>query len=357
MTNSTLKAVSPGVVVGVDLGDRFSQLFVLDRATGEVLEESRLPTTRRAFEQRFNGRERMRIAMEVGTHSRWVATTLAEAGHEVLVANPRKLKLITESDDKSDKTDAEMLARLATADPALLSPIRHRSDGCQADLALLKARDLLVQSRTKVVNSVRGLVKSAGSRLPSCAAKAFHRRVRDLLPDALVPAVEPLLELLASLEAQIKVLERRIKDRSKEAYPEVEVLQQVPGVGPLTALAFVLTLESPERFPNGRAVASYVGLRPRRQQSGARDPQLRITKAGNGLLRRLLVGSAAYALGPFGPDTDLRRWGQKLDQRGGRGSTKRAQVAVARKLAVLLHRLWRTGEAYEPLKNARRQTA
>ena len=130
------------------------------------------------------------------------------------------------------------------------------------------------------------------------------------------------------------------------------LLRQVPGVGALTALTYVLTLEDPARFADPRAVGSYLGLRPRQADSGDLSPQLHVTKAGDEMLRRLLVGAAHYILGPFGPDTDLRRWGLGLAARGGKRGKRLAVVAVARKLSVLLLRLWATGEAYEPLRNA-----
>ena len=135
-------------------------------------------------------------------------------------------------------------------------------------------------------------------------------------------------------------------------YPETDLLRQVEGVGALTALAFVLTLENPERFAKSRSVGAYLGLEPAQDQSGDRDPQRHISKEGDEMLRKLLVGSAHYILGPFGSDSDLRRHGEKIASRGGKNAKKRAAVAVARKLSVLLQRLWVTGEVYEPLRNA-----
>jgi transposase len=131
-------------------------------------------------------------------------------------------------------------------------------------------------------------------------------------------------------------------------------LRQVEGVGPLTALTFVLTLEDPYRFEKSRSVGAYLGLVPASDKSGDRDPQRRISKEGDEMLRKLLVGSAHYILGPFGGDSDLRRHGEKIASRGAKNAKKRAAVAVARKLAVLLHRLWVTGEVYDPLYNAHR---
>jgi transposase len=249
--------------------------------------------------------------------------------------------------------DAAYLARVGRIDPSLLAPLKHRSAVIQADLVLLRSREALVRSRTALINHMRGAVKAAGGRLPRCSAVSFATKVQAHIPPELEPALSPVLETIAHLNAQIRALEVRIQAMTEERYPETELLRQVPGVGPITAATYLLTLEDPTRFPRSRAVGSYLGLRPRQKDSGSLKPQLRITKAGDETVRRLLVGAAQYILGPFGPDTDLRRWGLKLAEQGGKAAKKRAVVAVARKLSVLLLRLWVTGEVYEPLHNAR----
>jgi transposase len=340
-----------GLTVGLDVGDRYSYLCALD-AAGEVVEEGRIPTTAVAIQRRFVSRERMRIVLETGTHSPWISRLLSTLGHEVLVANARRLRLIAEHDAKSDRVDAETLARLGRADPTLLAPIRHRSEATQADLAVVRARDALVRVRTLLVNHVRGAVKAVGGRLPKCSTHSFPRQVGTAIPDGLMPALGAVLATIEQLSRTIRTYDRRIAELSVTTYPETASLQQVAGVGPVTALCYVLTLEDPTRFTRSRSVGSYLGLRPKQDDSGRSTPQLRITKAGDGMLRRLLVGSAHYLLGPFGPDCDLRRWGLRLAARGGKNAKKRAVVAVARKLAVLLHRLWSTGEVYEPLRCA-----
>ena len=337
-------------VCGVDIGDRHCQICVLDGA-GEVVEETRVRTTAAALERYFSGRERMRVALEVGTHSPWISARLEQLGHEVLVANARKLRMIYENDQKDDRVDAEMLARVARLDPKLLAPIQHRGEAARSKLVVVRSRDLLVQTRTKLVNHVRGSVKAFGGRMPSCSPGSFGKQIAEI-PDDLAPALLPVMETIRDLTTRIRAHDRCIEQAAKDEMPETEALRQVGGVGALTALAYVLTLEDPGRFKNGRAVGSYLGLCPRRDQSGDSDPQLRIAKTGDPYLRRLLVGSAHYILGPFGPDSDLRRWGLKLAARGGKNAKKRAAVAVARKLSVLLYRLWQTGEVYEPLRNS-----
>jgi transposase len=299
----------------------------------------------------------MRIVLEAGTHSPWASRLLVELGHEVVVANPRQIGLITGNDSKSDRVDAELLCRLGRVDPKLLRPIVLRSEGAMKARALLRSRDLAVGMRTMVVNHLRGLVKSSGGRLPRSGTAAFVAKTQAAVPETLQGVVAPLYELLGELQRVIGDFDGAIEREAAAVWPATETLQQIAGVGPVTSLAFVTCVETPERFASSRALGSYFGLRPKRDQSGARDPQLRITKAGDPFVRRLLILSAQYILGPHGPDTDLRRFGERLTARGGKGAKKRAVVAVARKLAVLLHRLWCTGEVYEPLRQANRATA
>jgi transposase len=240
-------------------------------------------------------------------------------------------------------------------DPGLLKPVSHRSEAAQADLVLIRSRDALVHSRASLVTHTRALVKVFGARLPRCSTDAFARKVESSVPDVLRPALLPVLTVISALSAEIRQLDRKIDALAKDAYPDTSLLSQVPSVGNLTALAYVLTLEDPSRFPKARVVGSYLGLRPRQKDSGDKQPQLRITKAGDQLLRGLLVECAQHTIGPLGADSDLRRWGLKLAERGGKNAKKRAAVAVARKLSVLLLHLWVTGEVYEPLRDARRR--
>jgi len=199
------------------------------------------------------------------------------------------------------------------------------------------------------VNAGRGLVKSFGERLQSCDADQMRPEMLAAMPEPLRQALEPLLKEVESLTERIREYDAAIEKIAQTHYPETQLLRQVKGVGPLIALTYILTLDDPQRFQRSRDVGGYVGLQPRQRESGQSQPQLRISKEGDVYVRKLLVQGAHYILGPFGPDTDLRRWGLRLAQRGGRNAKKRACVAVARKLAVLLHRLWVTGEVYKPL--------
>lgn len=343
-------------VIGLDLGDRFSYFFAIDRH-GEMLGDGRLRTTPEALGEYFGRVEPTRIAIEAGTHSPWVSRLLEEAGHEVLVANPRQLALISQSSRKCDRLDAEQLARLARTDPKLLAPIRHRGVQAQAGRSVLRIRDTLVRARSRLVAAARSTVKAFGARLPSCSTESFHKKVGDHLPDEVAGCLRPLLEVIGLLTEKIRRYDRQLEKISEEQYPETARLAQVPGVGPVTALAYVLTIEDPRRFPRRRKVGSYLGLVPRRDESGQRSPQLRITKEGDDFLRRLLVQCAQYILGPHGPDTDLKRWGLKLCERGGKNAKKRAVVAVARRLSVLLLALWVNGKTYERLRTSKPREA
>lgn len=335
--------------IGLDLSDRTATYVVLS-AQGDVVEDGKLKLSQADLQRTLGSRLPAQIAIEVGGQSPWVSRSLTKMGHDVTVANPRQVKLISDGHKKNDRLDAENLARLLRYDRALLRPINHRGATAQADLARLRGRDGLVRARTRLINSVRNIVKAIGGRLPRCSADSFHYKVRDHVPELLKPAVEPMLEAIAALTEQIVSMTRELETLADTRYPETKVLRQIKGVGPLTSLGFVLTLEEPNRFDKSRSVGAFLGLTPRQYDSGESQPQLRITKAGDPFLRRLVVQSAHYILGPFGEDCDLRRWGLKL---AGSGQNKirkhKAVIAVARKLAVLMHRLWLTGEVYEPL--------
>ena len=340
-TRSIEGRAGPSVTVGLDVGDRYTHVHALG-AGGEVVRERRVRTTAAALSTALAGLPRSQVVLEAGPRSPWLSRVVAELGHEVVVANPRQVALIARGQRKTDRLDAVWLGRF---DPELLSPIRHRSELGQHDLAVVRARDALVRTRTLLINHVRGAVKACGAALPSCTAEAFHRKVAGQIPDGLRPALLPLVEAIGELTARIAAAGREVEALC-EAHPETRALRQVTGVGPITALTFVLTIEDPGRFPKNREVGAYLGLVPRQRESGERAPQLRISKSGDAGLRRLLVQAAHYILGLFGPDTDLRRWGERYAATGAGNAKKRAAVAVARRLAVLLLALWKSGEVY-----------
>jgi transposase len=348
--------VVPETTVGVDLGDRKSVVCRLDSA-GRVLERRTIPTTRAFFQSYFGVLAPARVVMEVGTHSPWACRLLEDQGHEVLVANAARLRG-KKTRRKNDRIDAEYLARQGRADPKLVYPIRHRGEGAQADLALLSSRDCLVRCRTLLINHVRGVVKSLGTRLPACSAESFAKAVREEIPARVRSALQGTLEEIQALTDRVRAMDREVERKAEQEYAETKKMRQVSGVGALTALCYALVIEDPARFANARSAGAYLGLVPRLEDSGEYRSELGISRTGHQLCRRLLVQAAHYILGPFGPDTDLRRWGLGIAaSSGGKWAKKRAVVAVARKLAVLLHRLWVSGERYEPLRNAHRMQA
>jgi transposase len=339
------------MTVGLDVSDRTTEAFAIDH-TGGRTERFRFRTRRSELVEALRRFAGARVVLEVGAHSPWMSRALQDTGCEVIVANPRRVRLIAEADTKSDRCDAEQLARLGRIDVQLLAPITHRSEEGQRDLARIRARDGLVRARTLLINQLRGTAKSLGMRLPSCSADAFAKRLGQPDRGERLPGEDAVRQVIETLTREIRQLTREIEQRGATRYPATQLLRQIAGVGPITALTYVLTIEDPRRFPRSRSVGAYLGLRPRQRDSGQQRPQLRITKAGDPLLRRLLVNAAQYMLGPFGPDSDLRRFGSRLAERGGKGAKRRAVVAVARKLAVLLHRLWSSGEVYDPLRSS-----
>ena len=338
------------LTVGVDLGDQWSHYCILG-LEGETLTEGQVRTTPQDVAEFFQALNAARVVVEVGTHSAWIRDVICSFGHEVLVANPRLMEGSKRRKRKNDRIDANKLARLGRVDPQSLHPMQHRSAEVRQDLVLLRARDALVAARTELINATRGLVKSMGRRLPKCSSPSFAQKVEAAVPAEIREALLPLVRMTAALSEGIEGYDKKIEKLASEKYGHTALLRQVKGVGPITSLAYVLTLENPERFVKSRDVGPYLGLVPKQEDSGDSQPQLGISKTGDTMLRRLLVGSAQYILGPFGPDTDLRRYGLRLCERGGKNAKKRAAVAVARKLAVLLHRLWVTGEVYEPLRH------
>lgn len=342
-------AAQEKLTIGVDLGDLSSRYCILNEA-GEVVSEDQVPTTKAGFDALFDKMPSSRVALEVGTHSPWVSRQIASRGHEVIVANPHKVKLITQSVRKNDRVDAEQLARLARVDPKLLSPIRHRGPAAQADLAVIRARAELMATRTALVNCARGLAKPMGERLKKCDADQVKEGLAEGLSEALQNALRPLLKSVEAISEQIGVYDEKIAEIAKR-YPEVELLTPVYGVGTLIALSYILTIDDAQRFEHSRDVGPFLGLVPKQRDSGESQPQLGISKTGDGMMRSLLVQGAQCVLRKGAPESDLRAWGLGKMGSGGKQAKKRAIVGVARKLAVLLHTLWANGQVYEPLYN------
>ena len=344
--------------IGLDLGDQVSTYCVLDGA-GEIVARGKVRTRAADLKRVLGVYKGSRLAMEVGTHSAWVSRVLEAEGLRVVVANARKVQLITESQHKNDDKDAEDLARLLRADPKLLSPIVHRGEEAQKDLTRIRARAGIVGARTKLINMARGLAKSMGKRLKSCDADAMGLKQVEGWEPQWAEILTPLLALIEATTLIIQGYDDQIEKCSEEKYPETKLLRQIPGVGALTATTFVLTLDDKDRIKQSRQVGPMLGMTPARRQSSDSDPELRISKEGDGYMRSLLVQCAQRIMSRRGPDCELKRFGLRIagidpqrpvtkkDSKS-RKRKKIAVVAVARKLGVLLHRLWVTGEVYDP---------
>jgi len=349
MTESTTLHLP--LTIGLDLGSATTQVAVYgpDR---KRIEERKISTTRRGLGgllERFPG---ARVVMETSTASRWINSFAQELGHEVIIANSRCIPVITASIRKCDRNDARLLAELGQIQPHLLSPVQLREDRYQEVRTLLFAREQLVRQRAALVMFVRSEVKVLGHHLPSAGTNVFAKKCRPLIPAGLHSALSPVLDQIQSACVGIEAYEKRVEELSRTSFPETALLRQVHGIGPLIALAFVVTIGDPRRFAKSRIVGAYFGLVPRLNQSGMSNPRLGITKAGDRFMRSLLVSAATRILGPKGVDSDLRRYGERVLSTGGGRASGRARIAVARKLSVLLHRLLVTGEVYEPFRNS-----
>jgi len=334
------------ITIGLDLGDRRHRFCALDKE-GQVIEEGTLSNTRECLGELSSRYAGALIVMEAGCHSPWISRYFEAMGCEVVVSNPRKTRAIYQHERKSDRRDALMLARIARMDQALLYPVRHGSEQAQQDLLRIKLRDSLVRARVGVINSLRFTLKSLGYTIANPSTERFHKVIEGQIPDSMSTVIAPSVRALEELSLRIKLLDREIIALTRTEYPETAWLEQIPGVGPITALYFVLKIGDPARFERVRDVGAFIGLCPRRDQSGENDPQLRISKRGDVYLRRLLVSAAQYILGPFGPPSALRQYGLTLAAGGTSRAKKRAVVAVARKLAVLLLTLWKNKSAYQ----------
>ncbi len=348
-----------GITLGIDLGDKKHAVCSL-AANGGILEQSSVINHREALRKLSLRYPKARIVIEVGSHSPWISRLFEDLGHEVFVANARKVRAIYTNTRKCDRIDALMLARLGRLDPGLLHPIRHRSEQAQRDLLHIKLRDGLVRQRVDLIAGVRCALKSLGISPPRANSRTFAGRALRLLEEkepSLAGLSAPSLEVIGMLTDKIRELDRLIEDVCEERYPQTKVLKRIPGIGPITSLTFVLVIGDPAGFARSRDVGAYLGLVPRRDQSGKTEKELHISKAGHSYLRSLLVEAAHYIIGPFGPDGDLRRHGLGLAARGGNGAKRKAVVAVARKLAVVMHALLAGGGEYQPVRSPERTAA
>lgn len=331
---------------GIDLHTKSSEVAIIDEG-GELCEKGQIPTTEASFVRYFGRREPMVICIEAGGVSAWAQRVLTSLGHEVVVANPLRVRLIAEATLKNDAVDAQTLARLVRADPKLLSPIVHRSETTQRRRGVLRVRGVLVNSRTACVNAARGLLRALGYRLPKQLngerlAKAICAKE---LSEELAALVAPLVITALELDEKIAALDEQVEEIGA-SYPQVALLKTIPGVGPLVALAFVLCIEDPGRFRRSRDVGGYLGLRPKMRETGSTSRYGNITHAGDSEMRRLLV-QAAHGMLRSHAESDLKQWALGLAARVGK---KKAVTALARKLAVVMHTMWITGKEFRPFR-------
>ncbi len=342
----------PLATLGIDLGDVTSNVCLLNRAGGQM-GEFEVDTTPEGFQKFFQELpDASRIALEVGTHSPWANRLLRELGHEVLVVNARKL---AKRRIKTDRRDAQMLAQKAYQESEDLVQVRHRGEQQQIDILVVQVRATLVETRTKLINAARGKVKPFGCRLAAMDTDNVTAALADNLPEGIAGSIKSILRVVEEVNLELQLLDDQITELIKQ-YPATKEMMKIRSVGPVTALTFVLTISDPKRFDSSRTVGVALGMTPSKYQSGQNDPQLGISKAGDAYLRGLLVQCSQLILAKNGGDSDIRRWGLKLAGNGTDGhQKKRAVIAVARKLAVLMHTLWTSGAAYDPFYHSRRE--
>ncbi len=349
-----MNTVASKWVIGMDVSEKSIEFFFLrpDGEGGLSKKEPNSPDTLAKLCSEMPDRQGFMVVMENGTHSPWMSEYFQCHGVECYVGNARKLAAIWTSVQKSDRNDAEMLARLARADLKLFSPIRHAGRDQRAEFAVLKSRDRLVKCRTALINCVRGTLRSFGVDTSELTVEKFTSKAVGVMPKDLHPALDGMLVQIRMLETQIKDYDRKIERIGKRHEP-VQRLRQISGVGPVIALAYVLFVGDPQNYSSAGRVGAHLGIVPKRDQSGDVDKQLGITKAGNQMLRYLLAQGANYILSR-GPDCDLRRFGERICARGGKIARRKAKIAVARKLSKIMYVLWRNGADYELFHKSQR---
>lgn len=333
--------------VGMDLGKKESQIAILTEA-GELIEK-RMRTERERLGEYFKDRPKAKILIEASTISEWVARLLEELGHQVVVADPNYAPMYAQRSRrvKTDKRDALALAeacRLGAYRPA------HRTSDEQCHVrALLTVRDSLVRTRARLVTLAQAIVSREGVRVPTGSSGCFSERAERLeLREPLPAEIAPLLAMLAPLNEQIGILDEKLGELSHKD-ERVKRLMTMPEVGPVTAVAYVATLDEAGRFRGAHQVEAYLGLVPREWSSSEVQRRGHITKAGSSRLRWLLV-EAAWRLATHRkrPETQaLREWADRIARRRGQ---RVAMVALARKLSGILYAMWRDGSAYDPAK-------
>lgn len=328
--------------VAIDLHDEYSQICVMSTER-EVLAEVKVPTRRAALSDFFRQRERSRVIFEAGPHALWVGELLGELGHEVVACHPRRVRLIAESRNKNDRVDAELLARLSLSDLELIRPIQQRTRKTLEQRSIVRCRASLVETQKRLRTMLRGLIKPFGVRLSAGKKRALIEAAATELPPLTRQSVDAILKTLQTIATQLHALNEAVERLAAE-HPAATRLQSIPGVGPLVAISYVHAIEDPARFASCD-IGPYLGLTPSNRSSAGKKlgPKDR-GRPGNPYVRSLLV-QAAWTLMNSRSESDLARWGRGLIERIG---AKKAAMAVARKLATVMHHLWLHEEDFRP---------
>ena len=326
---------------GIDLANKTSAICV--RRQQKMVLETECATDEDGFRQALKDFKQLTIVIEASPFAEWVALWLEQLGHQVKVIDPRRAAALIRTKKKTDRLDAQQLARLA--ETGWYHEVHRKSDPARLLRSHLRARQGLVEARQAQVFRIRGLLRVHGLKVGSVSKARFAERVRQLchdhVPD-LLAVVEPLLSVLQGIRDGEAALTRRLKQVAQRD-ASCRLLMTMPGVGPMTAVAFVSTVDDPHRFARGDQVAAYMGLVPSVYQTGDTHYTGSITREGDKLTRTLLAEAANALLAHYRGDCALKRWGERLADRKGGG---KARVAVARKMAMVLHRMWINNEPF-----------
>lgn len=329
--------------IGIDVSDRTAHVCVMDRSG--ILEEFKLHLDESSIRARvpFFAPDQGVVVFETGPRSAWLKRVFEALGMRVVVADARKLDSISKSPTKTDRNDARRLARLGLADELvghlgpsaerLLTDTYVRPPADQAIYNLLLARDHIVRRRGDFARLVRSSAKGMGDRIVGSVT-------RENTPECLGAALGPLLDVIEACDKAVGLYDDQLEQIAK-SHPVARRFLKIPGVGPITSLAFAVVIGDPHRFSNVQDVGAYLGMVVRRDQSGLGDPKLGISKCGNGFMRRLLVQCSTHMLGPRGQPSELREWGLAYVEKHGERSKKKARIAVGRKLAVRMLAIWK----------------
>jgi len=333
------------IYAGLDISDKSTHICVMD-GEGKIVWRGVCATDPEvlAFTLRKHARDVARVVLETGSLSAFLYHGLIERGVPVVCICARHAKkALSARTNKSDVHDAEGLAQLART--GWFKAVHIKDSATHLDRAQLKVREQLIKSHHAMVNQMRGLLKLFGLRMGKVTTPGKRAERLEALyaqKSELRVILAPLVATLTALEAQISSSSRSLKARA-EADPVCQRLMSVPGVGPIVALSFKSTIEDPGRFDHGQDAGAYAGLTPRRFQSGEHDAKGHISRAGDPMLRSALYEAANNLLSRVKRPSPLQTWGKALATSKG---AKRARVAVARKLAVLLHRLWQSDTSF-----------